>query len=60
MEKFTQVQEVQGVPIKINPKKLTRKHIIIEKAKVKDRETLKSSKRETVSYLQGSFHKAVS
>ena len=35
------------------------RHIIIKMLKVKNKERLKSCKRKTVSYLQGSSHKAV-
>ena len=59
-ETDTQVQEAQRVPNKMNPKKLTQRHIIIKMQKVRQRENLKSSKRKAVSYLQGSFHKTVS
>ena len=52
-EKDTQVQETQRVPNKVNTKRPTPSHIIIKMAKVKDKEKkfLKSSKRETFSYL---------
>ena len=59
-ETDTQVQEAQRVPNKMNPKKLTQRHITIKMQKVRQRENLKSSKRKAVSYLQGSFHKTVS
>ena len=60
-ETDTQVQEAQRVPNKMNPKKLTQRHIIIKMPKVEHKEkNLKSSKRKAVSYLQGSFHKTVS
>ena len=35
-EKDTQVQEIQRVPNKMNPKKLTQRHIIIKMQMVKD------------------------
>ena len=44
-----QVQEVQRVPNKMNPKRPTARHIVIKKQKVKD--NLKNSKRKAVSYL---------
>ena len=56
-EKDTPVQEVQRVPNKMNPKRLTPRYIIIKMEKVKD--NLKSHKIKTVSYLQGSSHKNV-
>ena len=55
-----QVQEVQGVPNKMNPKGPTPRHKIIKMQNVKDKENLKSSKRKAVSYLQVSSHKTVS
>ena len=63
-----QVQEARRVPNKMDAKRPTPRHIIIQMPKVKDkerilketRENLKSSKRKEVSYLQGSFHKTVS
>ena len=45
-----QVQEVQRVPNKMNPKRPTPRHIIIKMQKLKDRENLKSSKRKAVTY----------
>ena len=39
-EKFTQVQEAQRVPIKMNPKRPTPKHIIIKMVKFKDKERI--------------------
>ena len=39
-EKVTQVQETQGVPIKINPKRPTPKHIIIKMANFKNKERI--------------------
>ena len=53
-----QVQEAQRVPIMMDAKRPTPRHIIIKMPKVKDRES-KSSKRKEVSYLQGSSHKTV-
>ena len=54
-----QAQKAQRVPNKMNPKRPTPRHIIIKIPMVKDRENLKSSKRN-ISYLQGSSHKTVS
>ena len=39
-----QVQEVQRVPNKMNPKRLTPRHIIIKMPKVKDKENLKAAR----------------
>ena len=52
-EKVTQIQEVQTVPIKRNPKRSTSRHIIIKTAKFQDKENLKGSKGETGSNKQG-------
>ena len=38
-EKVTQVHEVLRVPIKMNPKRPTPRHIIIKMAKFKDKES---------------------
>ena len=37
-EKVTQIQETQRVPIKMNPKRPTSRHIIIKMAKFQDKE----------------------
>ena len=50
----TQVQEAQMVPMKMNPKRRTPRHIIIKMPNFKDRENLKGSKGETGSNIQGS------
>ena len=39
-ESFTQIQEAQWVPYKINPRKNTLKHILIELIKIKDKEKI--------------------
>ena len=39
-EGATQVQEAQGVPYRINPRRNTPRHIVIELAKIKDKEKL--------------------
>ena len=39
-EKVTQVQEVQKVPNKMNPKRSTPRHIIIKMAKFEDKERI--------------------
>ena len=50
-EKLTEVQEALRVPNNINLKRSTSRHIIIKKAKVKDKEKiLKAVRRETVTY----------
>ena len=42
----TQVQEVQRVPYRINPKRNTPRHIVIKVAKIKDKEKLLKAERE--------------
>ena len=42
----TQVQEVQRVPYRINPRRNTPRHIIIKLAKIKDKEKLLKAGRE--------------
>ena len=41
-----QVQEVQRVPFRINPKRNTMRYIVIEVAKIKDKERILKSVRE--------------
>ena len=42
----TQVQEVQRVPYRINPRRNTLRHIVIKLAKIKDKEKLLKAARE--------------
>ena len=42
----TQVQEVQRVPYRINPRRNARRHIVIKLAKIKDKEELLKAARE--------------
>ena len=44
--KVTQVQKAQKVPIKMNPKRSTARHIIIKMAKFKDKERILKAARE--------------
>ena len=53
-----QVQEAHSVPIMIDAKRPTPRHIKIKRPKVKDKERILKAARE-VSYLQGSSHKTV-
>ena len=55
-ERDIQVQEVQRTHKKMNSKRPTPRHIIIKMQMLK---TKRESKRKTVNYLQGSFHKSV-
>ena len=50
-EKDTQVQEVQSVPNKMDPKRPTPRHIIIKMTRLEKKR--KSHKRKAVSYIQG-------
>ena len=42
----TQVQEVQTVPYRINPRRNTPRHLVIKLAKIKDKEKLLKAARE--------------
>ena len=42
----TQVQEVQGVPYRINPRRNMLRHIVIKLAKIKDTEKLLKAARK--------------
>ena len=53
---FQKVQEAQRVQKKLDPKRNTPRHIIMKLPKIKDKDNLKSSKREGKSYLQRSAH----
>ena len=56
-----QAQEAQRVPIMMDAKRLTPRHIIINMSMIRYKgKNLKSSKRKAVNYLQGSSHKTVS
>ena len=57
---FQEVREAQRVPKKLGPKRNTPRHIIIKLLKIKDTESLKSSKRKGKSYLKRSAHKTIS
>ena len=43
---LTQIQEAQRVPYKINPKRNTRRHILIKLTKIKDKEKILKAARE--------------
>ena len=45
-ESFTQIQEAQHVPYKINPRRNTLKHILIKLTKIKDKEKILKAVRE--------------
>ena len=54
------VQKAQRVPIKLDPKRTTPRHIIIRMPKVKDKERILKASREKQSYLQRNSRKTVS
>ena len=56
-QKVTQIQEIQRVPSKRNPKRPTARHIIIKMAKFQEKENIKGSKGEKGSNIQGSPNK---
>ena len=58
--KAMQVQEAQRIPIRINPKRATPRHIRIKMSTFKARESLKGGKEETDRNIQGSSDKASS
>ena len=45
-ESFTQIQEAQRVPYKINPRRNTPRHIVIKLTKIKDKEKILKAARE--------------
>ena len=55
-----QIQEAQRVPNKMGEKRPTPRQIIIKMPNFKDKQNIKSSKREAVTYLHRSSHKNVS
>ena len=59
-EMAMEVQEAQRVPIKMNPKRPTPRHIMIKMTKFKDKENFKGSKGETASNIQVCSNKVIS
>ena len=59
-KKVIQVQKVQRVPNKMDPKRPTPRHIIIKMAKVEDKERILKAEREKQSHIHGNFLKALS
>ena len=53
------VQKAQTVPIRLDPKSTTPRHIIIKMPNVKDKERILKAAREKQSYLQRSSHKII-
>ena len=57
-EIVNQVQEAQGVPYKINPRRNMPKHILIKLSKIKYKEKkIKSIKGKATNNIQGNPHK---
>ena len=56
-EKVTQIQEIQRVPIKKNPKRPTTRHIIVKMSKFQDKERILKAAGEIGSNIQGSPEK---
>ena len=53
----TQVQEVQRVPNRINPRQNTPRHILIKLTKIKHKEQiLKAAREKTTNNIQGDSH----
>ena len=55
-EIVNQVQEVQRVPYRINPRRNTPRHIVIKVAKIKDKEKLLKAARDRKSTRLNSSH----
>ena len=54
----TQLQEVQRVPYRTNPRRNTSRHIVIKVAKIKDKEKLlKATRKKMTNNIQGNSHK---
>ena len=59
-ETVTQVQKVQRVPGRINPRRNTPRHIVIKRTQIKDKERiLKAAREKATSCIQGNSHKAI-
>ena len=56
-ETATQVQETRRVPIRINPKQDTPRHILIKLTKIKHKEQILKAAREKQENTQGDPHK---
>ena len=51
-ERATQVQEVQRVPGRINPRRNTPRHIVIKLTKIKDKEKLLKATKEKLQHTR--------
>ena len=59
-EILTQVQEVQRIPCRMNPRRNTLRYILIKLTKIKDKEkTIKSNKGKATDNIQGNLHKVI-
>ena len=56
-EIVNQVQKVQRVPYRINPRRDTPRHILIKLSKIKYNKNIKSSKGKATNNIQGNPHK---
>ena len=56
-EPLTQIQKVQQVPCKINPRRNTPRHILIKLTKIKDNE--ESSQGKEINNIEGSLDKVI-
>ena len=52
-----QVQEVQRLPYRINPRRNIPRHILIKLSKIKYKKSINSSKGKTANDIQGNPHK---
>ena len=52
-ETLTQVQEVQRVPYRTNPRRNTLRHVLIKSTKIRNRENIKSNKGKATNNIQG-------
>ena len=59
-ETVNQVQEVQRIPGRINPRRNMPRHIVIKLIKIKHKESIEINKRNTTNNIQGNPHKVFS
>ena len=61
-EIVNQVQEAQRVPGRINPRRNTPRHIVINLTKIKDKDkiNIKRNKGKMTNNIQGNSHQAIS
>ena len=56
----TQVQEVQRVPGRVNPRRNTLRHTVIKSTKIKNRKIIQSNKGKMTNNIQENSHKFTS